>query len=200
MRAKCSVSSDGSRTMHREVEREPGDVGERVGRVDRQRREDREDLLGEVGAEPLVLVGVELGPVRDPDALLGSAGATASVKHRAWRSISSPVRSLMLSSCSRTDRPSALRMPSRAAARRFRPATRTMKNSSRLPAKMARNLTRSSSGVVGSSASCSTRPLNSSQETSRLRKRPFGRSGSLGGAFGRSSGSSRADRGLRCTS
>ena len=36
--------------------------------------------------------------------------------------------------------------------RRFRPATRTMKNSSRLLAKMARKLARSSSGMLGSSA------------------------------------------------
>src|SRR5688500_6881399 len=47
-------------------------------------------------------------------------------------------------------------------------ATRTWKNSSRLDAKMARNLTRSSRGVRGSSASWSTRRLKSSQASSRL--------------------------------
>ncbi len=50
-----------------------------------------------------------------------------------------------------------------------RPATRTWKNSSRLPAKMARNLTRSRSGFRSSRASCRTRALNSSQDSSRLR-------------------------------
>src|SRR5581483_10357606 len=57
--------------------------------------------------------------------------------------------------------------PSPAATRPARPATRTMKNSSRLPEKMARNLSRSSSGTDGSSARASTRALNSSHERSR---------------------------------
>ena len=48
------------------------------------------------------------------------------------------------------------------------PPTRTMKNSSRFEAKMARNLMRSSIGTVGSSASSSTRRLNASQLSSRL--------------------------------
>src|SRR5262249_21647066 len=43
-----------------------------------------------------------------------------------------------------------------------------MKNSSRLALKIARNLTRSKSGVGSSSASSSTRALNSSQLNSRL--------------------------------
>src|SRR5215470_6102713 len=46
---------------------------------------------------------------------------------------------------------------------------RFMKNSSMFEAVMARNLTRSSSGVRSSSASCSTRSLNASQVSSRLR-------------------------------
>src|SRR3954463_14904618 len=44
-----------------------------------------------------------------------------------------------------------------------------MKYSSRFDVKIPRNLTRSSSGVRSSSASCSTRRLNSSHDTSRLR-------------------------------
>ena len=54
-----------------------------------------------------------------------------------------------------------------AAILRIRQATRTMKNSSRLVAKIDRNLTRSSSGTVSSSASSSTRSLNLSQLSSR---------------------------------
>src|ERR1017187_6779467 len=50
-----------------------------------------------------------------------------------------------------------------------RPPTRTSKNSSRLLAEIARNLTRSSSGLRRSPASSSTRPLNFSHEASRLR-------------------------------
>ena len=51
----------------------------------------------------------------------------------------------------------------------FSAATRTMKNSSRLDATMVANFSRSRSGVDGSVASSRTRPLNSSQDTSRLR-------------------------------
>ena len=47
-------------------------------------------------------------------------------------------------------------------------ATRTMKNSSRLVAAMARNFTRSSSGWVASEAWARTRRLNSSQLSSLL--------------------------------
>src|SRR6266478_8533009 len=50
----------------------------------------------------------------------------------------------------------------------FRLATRTIKNSSRLELKMARNFTRSRSGTEGSLASSKTRRLNSSHERSRL--------------------------------
>src|SRR6266404_3484961 len=50
------------------------------------------------------------------------------------------------------------------------PATRISKNSSRFELKMERNLTRSSSGWVGSCASSRTRRLNSSQLSSRLMK------------------------------
>ncbi len=44
-----------------------------------------------------------------------------------------------------------------------------MKNSSRLVSQIAQNLTRSSSGTLLSSASCSTLSLKSSQESSRLK-------------------------------
>src|SRR5215208_5158876 len=50
------------------------------------------------------------------------------------------------------------------------PATRTMKNSSKFDAKIARNFTRSKSGLFASSASSSTRALNSNQLNSRLMK------------------------------
>src|SRR5579859_852298 len=51
-----------------------------------------------------------------------------------------------------------------------RPERRTSKNSSRFDAVMLRNLTRSSRGLLSSSASSSTRSLNFSHESSRLRK------------------------------
>ncbi|GMA87564.1 hypothetical protein GCM10025868_28140 [Angustibacter aerolatus] len=40
----------------REVQRQARDVGERVGRVDRQRREHREDLVAEHLVQPVLLV------------------------------------------------------------------------------------------------------------------------------------------------
>jgi hypothetical protein len=60
--------------------------------------------------------------------------------------------------------------------RRLRPATRTMKYSSRLSAKIARKRVRSRSGTAGSIASWSTRSLNCSQDSSRSRYRSAGRS------------------------
>ena len=47
-------------------------------------------------------------------------------------------------------------------------ATRTIKNSSRLALKIARNFTRSKSGTLSSLASSSTRRLNSNHDNSRL--------------------------------
>src|SRR5580765_2508745 len=64
----------------------------------------------------------------------------------------------------------------------FRAATRTWKNSSRFELKIARNLTRSSNGIKGSSASASTRALNSSQESSRFRNRGWSPSTSPDGS------------------
>ena len=62
------------------------------------------------------------------------------------------------------------------AIRRLSPATRIMKNSSRLLLKMARNLARSSSGMSSSMASWRTRSLSCSQEISRSRNRSAGSS------------------------
>ena len=82
------------------------------------------------------------------------------------------------SSTSRGSRPLAAVTARPVAIRRFSPATRTMKNSSRLLAKIARNRARSSSGRSGSRASSSTRSLKASQDSSRSRKRSDGRVGS----------------------
>lgn len=64
--------------------------------------------------------------------------------------------------------------------RRFRPATRTMKNSSRLFAKIAAKLARSMIGRSSSWASSRTRLLNFSQLNSRSKKRSFGNGSSPG--------------------
>ncbi len=54
---------------------------------------------------------------------------------------------------------------------RLRPATRTMKNSSRLLVKIARKRARSSRGRLSSSASSSTRSLKRSHDSSRSTNR-----------------------------
>ena len=81
---------------------------------------------------------------------LASAGRIVSAKHAACRALSSrAVCRVFCSTCAAGIR--RLVTPSTGspvAIRRIRPATRTMKNSSRLLAKMARNRTRSSSGTV----------------------------------------------------
>ena len=107
---------------------------------------------------------------------LASSGLIWSWKQSAWRTISSRVRAQIASSTSRGSSPDAARTATPAAILRLSPATRTMKNSSRLLAKIARNRTRSSSGIWGSSASSSTRVLKCSQDSSRSRNRSPGRS------------------------
>ena len=88
-----------------------------------------------------------------------------------WSVVSFETVSLIRTSCSEGVRPSGLRsvMPSRTWA--LMPATRTMKNSSRLLAEIDRNRTRSSAGWPGLTNSSNTRRLKCSQESSRLMKR-----------------------------
>jgi hypothetical protein len=52
-----------------QIQRTARDVGERVRGVDRERGQHREDLLAEVGAQPLALRRVQLGPADQLDAL-----------------------------------------------------------------------------------------------------------------------------------
>ena len=69
---------------HGEVEREPGDVGERVRRVDGQRRQHREDLVAVkyVDSRRALVVGQRRPPV-DPDALLVELRADLVEEHLA---------------------------------------------------------------------------------------------------------------------
>ena len=69
-------------------------------------------------------------------------------------------------------RPSTVNSGTPAAVCSFKPPMRFMKNSSRFEPTIARNLTRSRSGFRSSSASASTRRLNASQVSSRLRYSP----------------------------
>ena len=98
------------------------------------------------------------------------AGLTSSSQQRYCASTSSATTSRMRSRFSRGRILSPIE-PRLLPPRTFccSPPTRTMKNSSRFELKIARNLTRSSSGTVGSRASSRTRRLNWSQLSSRLR-------------------------------
>lgn len=102
------------------------------------------------------------------------AGWTSSANTRACLAMRSCARSLIASSTWRGESPDAAVTAMPVAMRRLSPATRTMKNSSRLDAKIARNRTRSRSGWLGSSASSSTRWLNASQLSSRSANRSSG--------------------------
>ena len=166
------VFATGRRILHRhrEVETQTADVRERVGGVDGERGEDGEDLVLEMHRQALAVVVGEIGPSDDGDALRRQApGRTESRNTRAAFSEISWVRVAISASCSRGESPSADRTDSPVSSRRLSPATRTMKNSSRLDAKIARNLARSSSGSDVSSARARTRALKSSQLSSRFR-------------------------------
>ena len=67
--------------QHGEVDAQPGDVGERVGRVDGQRREDGEDPVLEELGHLLALVGVQLLPAQDLDAVPGEGRADVVGEH-----------------------------------------------------------------------------------------------------------------------
>ena len=112
----------------------------------------------------------------------------SSRKNSACRRLCSAARVQIASSTSRGIIPDAARTAIPAAIRRLRPATRTMKNSSRLLAKNAIDRTRSSRGRLTSSAISSRRRLKRSQESSRSRKRSsyFARcaSASASGTYG----------------
>ena len=64
-----------------EIEAQAADEREGVCRIDRQRRQDREDLFVEVGGQPAALVVVEFGPRHDDDALLGEGGPDRIEEH-----------------------------------------------------------------------------------------------------------------------
>ena len=152
-------------------EAEIGNERKRMRRIDRQRGQNREYLLEEMIFEPGNLVLGELVGGDALDALLaqqreevGQAVLLVLLQPADFEQESAPV-------AARGVRPSGLRstMPSRTWP--ARPATRTMKNSSRLAAEMDRKRTRSSSGWQEFCDSSSTRRLNCSQENSRLTKR-----------------------------
>ncbi len=101
-----------------------------------------------------------------------SAISLRSSRQRAcWSWLSEATASSIRAICWRGVRPSWLIVSTPSRSWPLRPATRTMKNSSRLFAEIDRKRSRSSSGWLGFSASSSTRRLKPSQDSSRLTKR-----------------------------
>ena len=119
--------------------------------------------------EPRLLRRGHVGPRQQPDARGRERRAQARLHQLAERQHLRPraladERQLLRGRQARQVR----RRVSPSSTSRIRPATRTMKNSSRFEATMAANLTRSSSGTPASAASSSTRSLNASHDSSRL--------------------------------
>ena len=164
----------GRRVAHgdREVQRQVRDVGERVRGVDGERREHREDVLGEQVVEVGAVVVGQIVPVGEADAALVERGHELLGEHRRPARSHELVRpaSRIARSWSTRSRPSGVVVRSPAASCSISPATRTWKNSSRFSLKMARNFARSSSGTArGPRRAASTRASKSSNESSRLR-------------------------------
>ena len=101
---------------HGDVERQVRDVGERVRRVDRERREHREDLVEEHLAERLAILVGELVPAAHRDALLRERRANPFAPLGPGAATSSRARSRISPSCSGGVRPSgeSSRMPASA--------------------------------------------------------------------------------------
>ena len=156
---------------HREREREVGDVGERPPAADHERGQDREHLVARTaGRAPRARSAEACSGVMIRIPCSASAGRSSRSKQRPARSRWAITRSRIAARISVGAHPVGRRgpgCPPRPWSCRL--ATRTMKNSSRFDSQIAANLARSSSGTDSSSASCSTRSLNSSQESSRLK-------------------------------
>ena len=139
----------GLRTRIDEVERQARDVGERVRRVDRERHQHREDLGVEDRRRAALAVGRRRGRSQRHDVDAGLVERrlheVAEGARRAGPAARAP-SAQMSASTSCGARPTFVGTASPVTMRRLRPATRTMKNSSRLLAKIARKLARSSSG------------------------------------------------------
>ena len=126
------AQADGDRQAQRR------DVRERVAGIDRERRQDREDLVEEALAQLVVVLG-DRRVVDDLDPSASSSSRRRSRKIAECSATSSRMRSRAATSCSAGVRPSGERVTAPASTCWRRPAIRTWKNSSRLPAKMARN-------------------------------------------------------------
>ena len=145
------------------------DMREGMAGIDRQRREDGEDLVQEVVGRRVPLVLIEFVVGEQMDIVLRQRGEDDIVQVAALRLHQG--EDDLVDLVQRLARRHAV--PPRSSAESastccLRPETRTMKNSSRFVLRMARNFTRSSSGVCSSRACSKTRHWKASSESSRL--------------------------------
>ena len=166
-RAKCSTPSC------RESVRPGSGSGWRCGERDGPDQRPAESGLGKsfcgsIGL-PRSLRAAQLGVISDLDSGFGRARQDLPLPDsHALRRNRLATRSRMAASWAAGAMPSGPQSRTPFSTCRFSPATRTMKNSSRLDPTMERNLTRSSRGTVSSSASSSTRRWNSRRLSSRF--------------------------------
>ena len=141
----------------RQVERKVRDIGEWVARVDRQRRQHREDAGAEHGLQHARLSLVELRPAQDADAFLGQQRrqTPGTARPACWPG---PwARSPIFATAGRRQ---PVRRSRTAQAGHFltlQTGDANLEEPSRLLDAMARNFTRSRSGMLGSSPRASTR-------------------------------------------
>ena len=157
--------------LQRDDEAAIGNERKWMRRIDGDRRHHRKDVIEEALIEP-VAVGCGQHLVRDEDDAVLSEFLAQLQPARVLlghQFLGEPAHLLEL-----LGRASARPGSVRASLPRIwptRPATRTMKNSSRLLPDIDRKRRRSSSGWLGLRASSSTRMLKYSQDSSRLMKR-----------------------------
>ena len=154
---------------HPERQREPEMYGERLPGADGERRQNREDLALEVGLQPPeLLVGAVLDPC-DLDSRGRERRAQLAAPEAGLPPVSSTTLSRIAASAWLGVRPSTERTPRPASSSSRRPATRTMKNSSRCCARIAADALEERG--ASSSATSRTRVMYSSHESSRFRRR-----------------------------
>ena len=133
-RAKVVWPLSGSRDHHAEAEREVRDVGEGLARADRERRQHREDVAAEVARRAPRARLAEVAHALDDDPVLGERRQQRLGDAACSRAPCSSTRSWIASSVCDGVRPSTLGRSTPASIWSCRPATRTMKNSSRFEA------------------------------------------------------------------
>ena len=141
-----------------------------MGGIDCQRRQHRPHLGAIIFLDPSAIFGARVQKFEETNPVFGQRGRMSSRQQVYCSSTICRTRSVTALKVSVAVKPSMLRSTTSLSICCFMPATRTSKNSSRFELMMQKNLRRSSSGLFGSSASSSTRWLNSSQLNSRLMK------------------------------